>query len=206
MRSADAAHDGQFVFAVATTGVFCRPSCSARRPRRENVEFFAAPDQAEKAGYRACLRCRPKSLKTGPADSMKAICRYIEHHLDEPITLERLGAEFHQSPFHLQRRFKAVLGITPREYADSCRLRQLTPRDTVFTTDVGAIKSITSQAWRTYEPLTFFESNGLSAMCYSLPAAMAPRFPMLSPCSTVPANTYVIVSMPRCGCQGNPAR
>ena len=57
----------------------------------------------------------------------------------------------------------------------TCRLRELVPRDTIFTTDVGAIKSITSQAWRTYEPLTFFESNGLSAMSYSLPAAMAAR-------------------------------
>jgi AraC-like DNA-binding protein len=56
---------------------------------------------------------------------VKAICRFIEQHLDEPVTLDRLGKEFHQSPFHLQRRFKAVLGITPREYADSCRLRLL---------------------------------------------------------------------------------
>jgi AraC family transcriptional regulator of adaptative response/methylated-DNA-[protein]-cysteine methyltransferase len=122
----DAAHDGEFVFAVSSTGVYCRPSCSARRPRRENVEFFARPEQAEQAGYRACLRCRPKSF-TGneQSDTTKAICRFIEQHLDEPLTLARLGKEFRQSPFHLQRRFKAVLGITPREYADSCRLRQL---------------------------------------------------------------------------------
>jgi AraC family transcriptional regulator of adaptative response/methylated-DNA-[protein]-cysteine methyltransferase len=86
------------------------------------------PDQAEKAGYRACLRCRPRSASASgnpQSDSAKEICRYIEQHLDEPITLERLGKVFHQSPFHLQRRFKAALGITPREYADSCRLRQL---------------------------------------------------------------------------------
>ena len=122
----DAAHDGKFVFAVSSTGVYCRPSCAARRPRRENVEFFALPEQAERAGYRACLRCKPKALSgNDQADSVKAICRFIEQHLDEPITLGRLGKEFHQSPFHLQRRFKAVLGITPREYADSCRLRQL---------------------------------------------------------------------------------
>jgi AraC family transcriptional regulator of adaptative response/methylated-DNA-[protein]-cysteine methyltransferase len=122
----DAAHDGEFVFAVSSTGVYCRPSCSARRPRRENVQFFARPDQAEQAGYRACLRCRPKSF-TGneQSDTTKAICRFIEQHLDEPLTLARLGKEFRQSPFHLQRRFKAALGITPREYADSCRLRQL---------------------------------------------------------------------------------
>ena len=122
----DAAHDGEFVFAVSSTGVYCRPSCSARRPRRENVQFFTRPDQAEQAGYRACLRCRPKAF-TGneQSDTTKAICRFIEQHLDEPLTLSRLGKEFRQSPFHLQRRFKAALGITPREYADSCRLRQL---------------------------------------------------------------------------------
>jgi AraC family transcriptional regulator of adaptative response/methylated-DNA-[protein]-cysteine methyltransferase len=122
----DPAHDGEFVFAVATTGVYCRPSCPARRPRRENVTFFPRPEQAEKAGFRACLRCRPKSFSGNPqSDSAKAICRYIEQHLDEPLTLERLGKVFRQSPFHLQRRFKAALGITPREYADSCRLRLL---------------------------------------------------------------------------------
>ena len=117
--------DGQFVFAVSSTGVYCRPSCAARRPRRENVQFFAAPMEAEAAGYRACLRCHPKSLGGNQSDGVKAICRFIEQHLDEPLTLDRLGEEFHQSPFHLQRRFKAALGITPREYADSCRLRLL---------------------------------------------------------------------------------
>jgi AraC family transcriptional regulator, regulatory protein of adaptative response / methylated-DNA-[protein]-cysteine methyltransferase len=122
----DSAHNGEFVFAVSTTGVYCRPSCPARRPRRENVQFFSHPQQAEQAGYRACLRCRPKSLSGDPqSDGVKEICRYIEQHLDEPITLHGLGKAFHQSPFHLQRRFKAALGITPREYADSCRLRLL---------------------------------------------------------------------------------
>ena len=122
----DATRDGEFVFAVSSTGVYCRPSCAARRPRRENVQFFVRTEEAERAGYRACLRCRPKSFSGNrESDGVKAICRFIEQHLDEPLTLDRLGKEFHQSPFHLQRRFKAVLGITPREYADSCRLRLL---------------------------------------------------------------------------------
>jgi AraC family transcriptional regulator of adaptative response/methylated-DNA-[protein]-cysteine methyltransferase len=122
----DAARDGEFVFAVSSTGVYCRPSCAARRPRRENVQFFRKPEAAEQAGYRACLRCRPKSFSgNAESDAAKAICRFIEQHLDEPLTLDRLGKEFRQSPFHLQRRFKAVLGITPREYTDSCRLRML---------------------------------------------------------------------------------
>jgi AraC family transcriptional regulator of adaptative response/methylated-DNA-[protein]-cysteine methyltransferase len=122
----DSSRDGEFVFAVSSTGVYCRPSCPARRPRRENVKFYSRPEQAEKAGFRACLRCRPRSLSGNPqSDSAKEICRYIEQHLDEPITLDRLGKVFRKSPFHLQRRFKAALGITPREYADSCRLRLL---------------------------------------------------------------------------------
>ncbi|MFZ1160589.1 MAG: Ada metal-binding domain-containing protein, partial [Candidatus Sulfotelmatobacter sp.] len=120
LSARDSSQDGRFVFAVSSTGVYCRPSCPARRPRRENVRFFLRPEQAEQAGYRACLRCRPKSAGAHvQPDSVKAICRFIEQHLDEPVTLERLGQEFRQSPFHLQRRFKAVLGITPRDYADS---------------------------------------------------------------------------------------
>ena len=122
----DAARDGEFVFAVATTGVYCRPSCPSRRARRENVSFYDRPELAERAGYRACLRCRPKS-STGDRqlDAIKAICRHIEQNLDEPLTLGRLGKQFGISPFHLQRRFKAALGVTPRQYADACRLRLL---------------------------------------------------------------------------------
>jgi AraC family transcriptional regulator of adaptative response/methylated-DNA-[protein]-cysteine methyltransferase len=124
--SRDAARDGEFFFAVTSTGVYCRPSCPAKRPRRENVAFFRHTEDAEKAGYRACLRCRPKSASRNPqADTVKNICRYIEQHLDEPVTLERLSSEFGLSPFHLQRTFKKTLGITPKAYADSCRMRLL---------------------------------------------------------------------------------
>src|SRR6266478_2584632 len=120
----DGNSDGKFVFAVSSTGVYCRPSCPSKRPRRENVTFFGMPQEAEKAGFRACLRCRPKAVSGNPRQEMiKAVCRYIEQHLDEPITLARLSTEFRQSPFHLQRTFKAVLGITPKEYANSCRMR-----------------------------------------------------------------------------------
>lgn len=120
----DGASDGQFVFAVSSTGVYCRPSCPSKRPRRENVSFFSHPQEAERAGFRACLRCRPKAIAGNPRQQLvKAICRYIEQHLDEPLTLATLSAEFRHSAFHLQRTFKAVLGITPKHYADSCRIR-----------------------------------------------------------------------------------
>jgi AraC family transcriptional regulator of adaptative response/methylated-DNA-[protein]-cysteine methyltransferase len=122
----DADQNGKFVFAVSSTGIFCRPSCPARRPRRENVTFFRAPETAEKAGYRACLRCRPKTASGNPrVETVKAICRHIEQHLDENITLTQLGKIFQQSAFHLQRTFKTVLGVTPRAYAESCRMNQL---------------------------------------------------------------------------------
>src|SRR6202166_2251436 len=120
----DGASDGRFVFAVSSTGVYCRPSCPSKRPRRENVTFFRKPQEAEKAGFRECLRCRPKAVTGNPwQELIKSVCRYIEQHLDEPVTLARLGTEFHQSPFHLQRTFKSVLGITPKAYANSCRMR-----------------------------------------------------------------------------------
>jgi AraC family transcriptional regulator of adaptative response/methylated-DNA-[protein]-cysteine methyltransferase len=122
----DANQDGRFFFAVSSTGVYCRPSCPAKRPRRENVTFFRHPDDAEKAGYRACLRCRPRSSgQNRQTAAVKSICRYIEQHLDEPVTLAKLGSVFGQSPFHLQRTFKKALGITPREYADSRRMNLL---------------------------------------------------------------------------------
>jgi AraC family transcriptional regulator, regulatory protein of adaptative response / methylated-DNA-[protein]-cysteine methyltransferase len=122
----DSAHDGEFFFAVTSTGVYCRPSCPAKRPRRENVAFFRRPEEAEKAGFRACLRCRPRSASRNPqVDAVKSICRYIEQHLDEPVTLDRLGSAFGMSPFHLQRTFKKAVGITPRAYADSCRMKLL---------------------------------------------------------------------------------
>jgi AraC family transcriptional regulator of adaptative response/methylated-DNA-[protein]-cysteine methyltransferase len=120
----DGASDGKFVFAVSSTRIYCRPSCPSKRPRREHVTFFRLPHEAESAGFRECLRCRPKALAASPRQQMvKAICRYIEQHLDEPLTLTKLSDEFRQSPFHLQRTFKAVLGITPKQYADSCRMR-----------------------------------------------------------------------------------
>jgi AraC family transcriptional regulator of adaptative response/methylated-DNA-[protein]-cysteine methyltransferase len=120
----DSASDGKFVFAVSSTGVYCRPSCPAKRPRRENVTFFRRPQEAESAGYRECLRCRPKAVSGNPRQELiKSVCRYIEQRLDEPVTLAQISAEFRLSPFHLQRTFKSVLGITPKEYANSCRMR-----------------------------------------------------------------------------------
>ena len=114
------------MFAVSSTGVFCRPSCPARRPRRENVRFFEHATAAEQAGYRACLRCRPKAVDGNPQSALvRAVCRYIEQHIEDRLTLSSLARAFRRSPFHLQRTFKAVLGVSPKAYIDACRLRQV---------------------------------------------------------------------------------
>jgi AraC family transcriptional regulator, regulatory protein of adaptative response / methylated-DNA-[protein]-cysteine methyltransferase len=127
----DGSHDGTFVFGVSSTGIFCRPSCPAKRPRRENVSFFDHALAAEQAGYRACLRCRPKAVDGNPQSALvRAMCRHIEQHIidqhsEDRLTLGLLSKEFRLSPFHLQRTFKSVLGVSPKAYIDACRMRQV---------------------------------------------------------------------------------
>lgn len=127
VEARDRQMDPVFVFAVRSTGVYCRPSCPSRRARRDNVLFFDRPESAEQAGYRACLRCRPdlRDADDPAAGFVERICRYMEANLDDSVSLEKLGREAGMNPFHLQRKFKAITGISPRAYADFCRLRTL---------------------------------------------------------------------------------
>jgi len=126
----DSRADGAFVFAVRSTGVYCNPSCPARHPRREQVIFFPQPEAAEQAGFRACRRCRPQETTVYElqVEMAQHACRYIEAHSDGPITLIDLSKELSVSPYHLQRVFKRIVGITPRQYAQACRLGQLKTR------------------------------------------------------------------------------
>jgi AraC family transcriptional regulator of adaptative response/methylated-DNA-[protein]-cysteine methyltransferase len=124
LETRDRRMDGVFFFAVITTGVYCRPSCPSRRPRRENVIFFQRRDAAERAGFRACMRCKPEREPTRDAQSelVETICRYLERRLHQAVTLDELSRQLRLSPSHLQRTFKTATGITPRAYADFCRL------------------------------------------------------------------------------------
>ena len=114
VRARDRAADGAFVFAVRTTGVFCRPSCASRPAKRANVEFFATPAQAQAAGYRACKRCRPEAQKTGRAQLERA-CKLLASG-EEPPPLAEVAARLELSPSALTRLFQRELSISPREF------------------------------------------------------------------------------------------
>jgi AraC family transcriptional regulator of adaptative response/methylated-DNA-[protein]-cysteine methyltransferase len=119
----DAGADGRFVFAVATTGVYCRPSCAARRPLRTNVTFFAAPAAAERGGFRACKRCHPDDAAyVAGAEVVARASALLRERLDAPPTLEELGQAVGVSPFHLQRTFKRLTGVSPRAWVAARRL------------------------------------------------------------------------------------
>jgi len=123
----DATADGTFCFAVRTTGVYCRPSCGARRPRAENVVFFSDAAAAARAGFRACKRCKPDAAAPGAAGLVVSLCRQLENAESTP-RLRDLAASAGMSPFHLQRLFKQRTGITPRAYAEAHRAARMRGR------------------------------------------------------------------------------
>lgn len=127
--------DGAFFFAVQTTGIFCRPSCSSRTPKREHVSFFANADEAENAGYRACLRCRPKiEYYPGAAGSLIVRAFEIMQGEVEVPTVGELSSFLDVSTGHLQKTFKAVLGLSPKEVIDMLRLEKF--KENVKRSDV----------------------------------------------------------------------
>lgn len=123
----DPEQDGRFVYAVHTTGVYCRPVCPSRRANRTNVSFFKSALAARAAGFRACKRCRPDAPGAHDPALRRALeaCRYIEAQVDRIPTLGELGREVGLSPAHLQRVFKRVVGVSPRKYADTLRVDRL---------------------------------------------------------------------------------
>lgn len=121
----DVRFDGAFVYAVRTTGVYCRPICPSRRPLRRHVTFFRSPEEAERAGFRACLRCRPRSASgTAIEESVRWARAYIDAHLDQPASLAMLAKRVGFSPYHLQRAFQRAVGLSPRAYRDARRLER----------------------------------------------------------------------------------
>ncbi len=122
----DQTQDGTFVFGVRSTGIYCKPSCPARHPHVEQVVFFSGPVEAEQSGFRACKRCRPREQGNPQRTKMvQRVSEFIERHLDEKLTLAVLSREAGLNPFHFQRTFKRVLGISPRQYVEARRLERV---------------------------------------------------------------------------------
>jgi AraC family transcriptional regulator of adaptative response/methylated-DNA-[protein]-cysteine methyltransferase len=117
--------DEAFVFGVRSTGIYCRPSCPTRTPRRNQVVFFLTPQLAERAGYRACKRCRPndKCFATLQRTRVEETCSFINQNLDGRLDLAELGKSANLNPFYFQRLFKRIVGLTPRQYVEGARLR-----------------------------------------------------------------------------------
>jgi AraC family transcriptional regulator of adaptative response/methylated-DNA-[protein]-cysteine methyltransferase len=157
---------GAFVYGVVTTGVYCLPGCPSRLPKRGNVRFFASPGQAERAGFRPCMRCRPPAQGTGDLrkDAIVAACRVLEAAEQVP-KLRDLAAAAGLSPSHFHRLFKKIVGITPGHYAAAQRARRLrhqldrssTVTDALYDAGYGS-------GSRFYEKMT--ETLGMKASLY----------------------------------------
>ena len=129
--------DGQFVYAVTSTGIYCRPSCPSRRPKRENVRFFATGEAAAAAGFRPCLRCHPDDVST--QQRVVAKVRELLDTLEPAPSLAQLGEAVGMSPYHLQRLFKKATGLSPREYAALQRAERLKAELRQGATVTGAL-------------------------------------------------------------------
>ena len=118
----DRAFDGRFVVAVSTTRIYCKPSCPARRPRRENVRFFAGGAEASAGGYRPCLRCRPDEARRDSQAIARAVA--LIEQSEEQLALDARAGAVGYAPHHFQRLFKRALGVSPAQYARALRARR----------------------------------------------------------------------------------
>ncbi|CAM4460975.1 bifunctional transcriptional activator/DNA repair enzyme AdaA [Paenibacillus tarimensis] len=146
----DVSYDQQFIYAVQTTGIFCRPSCKSRPPRRENVRLFSSADEALSQSFRPCKRCKPAGERLPDQEWVDQIASYLDKHYRESVTLESLAVQFNGSPYHLQRTFKRIAGITPVQYLQRKRITaamELLSRSDELLSSVAAAVGLTSTAY-----------------------------------------------------------
>jgi AraC family transcriptional regulator, regulatory protein of adaptative response / methylated-DNA-[protein]-cysteine methyltransferase len=119
----DRKFDGRFVYAVRSTGIYCRPTCPSRRPDRTQVVFFTASEKAEQAGFRPCRRCEPATETASRSELLRQVCRHLEANSSESVSVSALSRKFSISSSHLQRLFKRALGVSVAQYAKACRMK-----------------------------------------------------------------------------------
>ncbi|TCP21325.1 AraC family transcriptional regulator of adaptative response / methylphosphotriester-DNA alkyltransferase methyltransferase [Scopulibacillus darangshiensis] len=118
----DSAYDNTFYYAVKTTGIFCRPSCKSKVPNKENVRIFKNADLAQSESFRPCKRCKPNGLDLPDEEWIQALTEWIDKNYSESLTLDTLAEVIHGSPYHLQRTFKRIKGMSPTEYIQHVRI------------------------------------------------------------------------------------
>jgi AraC family transcriptional regulator of adaptative response/methylated-DNA-[protein]-cysteine methyltransferase len=130
VESRDASRDGEFVYAVRSTGIYCRPGCPSRRPVRANARFFDSPDDAERDGFRACLRCTPRAehASTATARGVESARLYLDANAERSVPLDELSRHSGLSASHLQRSFKRIVGVSPKQYQAARRVGRLKAR------------------------------------------------------------------------------
>jgi AraC family transcriptional regulator of adaptative response / methylphosphotriester-DNA alkyltransferase methyltransferase len=122
--SNDRSYDHQFVYAIRTTGIFCKPSCKSKIPKKENVRIFRSPEEALEANFRPCKRCKPTDERLPDQAWAEQIAAYLDRHFTQPLTLRTIATMCHGSPHHLHRTFKRVKGVTPAEYIRQRRIEK----------------------------------------------------------------------------------
>ncbi|MFF2093420.1 bifunctional transcriptional activator/DNA repair enzyme AdaA [Paenibacillus sp. NPDC058174] len=120
--SNDTAYNDQFIYAIKTTGIFCKPSCKSRIPNRENVRVYANAKQAQQSGFRPCKRCKPTGARLPDQEWVAVAAQFIGNHYKEPLPLQTIADACHGSPYHLQRTFKRIMGISPSSYVQQLRI------------------------------------------------------------------------------------
>ncbi|WP_377864746.1 bifunctional transcriptional activator/DNA repair enzyme AdaA [Bacillus sp. R86525] len=122
----DSSYDDKFFYAVKSTRIFCRPSCKSRVPNKDNVKIFLNVQQASHENFRPCKRCKPNGVTLPNEEWIDQIKEYIQNHYCDALTLDILAEMCHGSPYHLQRTFKKIVGISPIEYIQQCRITKAT--------------------------------------------------------------------------------
>ncbi len=151
----DKVSDGKFFYGVITTGIFCKPSCTARPARPENQRFFPGIEAAIVAGFRPCKRCQP-TADMPAVNRLLEVARYIESHADERLTLARIAAHAGLSASRLQRIFKQAFGLSPKAFQDSVRMKQFKQSlkrgdsitDAIFSSGFGSTSRVYGEATR----------------------------------------------------------
>lgn len=146
----DPAYDGEFFYAVKTTGIFCRPSCKSRPPKMENIRLFENAEQALSENFRPCKRCRPTGQRLPDDEWIQVVTDYIDNNYSASLALQTLAEVSHGSPYHLHRTFKKIKGVTPVEYIQQIRIakaQQLLLHSGLEVAKVGASVGMANTAY-----------------------------------------------------------